>query len=209
MHTGHGLFLALEGGEGVGKSTQAELLAEWLEGAGCPVVRTREPGGTEVGARIRSLLLDPATGELNARTESLLYAADKAEHVDAVIQPALDAGSIVVSDRYTDSTLAYQGAGRMLDRAELESVVDWATRLVRPHLTIVLDTDPVSGLNRTSGRDRIEAEPWDFHRRVRDCFLDFARRDEGRYLVIDADQPPEQIHKTVRERVLPLVEGPG
>jgi len=200
-----GLFVAFEGGEGGGKSTQAGLLTRWLTDIGHTVVQTREPGGTDVGGQIRSILLDPDTGALSPRTESLLYAADKAEHVDTVIMPALQAGHIVVCDRYVDSTLAYQGAGRTLDVAELEGVVRWATRDLRPHLTVLLDIDPETGLARISGHDRIEAEPLDFHRRVRASFLDFAARDDPRYLVADASGDAEGIHHAIRARVTPLL----
>lgn len=203
MHTG--LFVAFEGGEGGGKSTQSGMLTRWLTELGHTVVLTREPGGTDVGAQIRSILLDPDTGVLSPRTESLLYAADKAEHVDTVMMPALRAGHIVVCDRYIDSTLAYQGAGRTLDVAELESVVRWATRDLRPDLTVVMDIDPAAGLERISGHDRIEAEPLDFHRRVRASFLEFADRDDARYLVADASGDPESIHRAIRERVTPLL----
>ena len=197
-YTDTGVFVALEGGEGGGKSTQARLLADWLEGRGARVLLTREPGGTEVGGRLRSILLDPATGHLSPRTEALVYAADKAEHVDAVVLPALERGEVVVTDRYVDSTLAYQGAGRAIDAAELEHVARWATADLRPHLTVVLDLDPVVGLARAGEPDRIEAEPLAFHQRVREHFLALAAADPQHYLVLDADQPPETVHAAIR-----------
>lgn len=202
-YTDSGVFVALEGGEGGGKSTQARLLADWLGAAGHEVLLTREPGGTDVGARLRSILLDPATGALSPRTEALVYAADKAEHVDAVVLPALARGEVVVTDRYVDSTLAYQGAGRALDAAELEHVARWATADLRPHVTVVLDLDPVVGLARAGEPDRIEAEPLDFHQRVRAHFLALADADPAHYLVVDADQPPDVVHAAVRAAVEP------
>ena len=134
-YTDSGVFVALEGGEGGGKSTQSALLVDWLRGLGHAVLPTREPGGTAVGAQLRHILLDPATGALSPRTEALVYAADKAEHVDALVLPALERGEVVVTDRYVDSTLAYQGAGRAIDAAELEHVARWATADLRPHVT--------------------------------------------------------------------------
>lgn len=206
MDTAAGLFVAFEGGEGSGKSTQARLLAEWLDSCGHRVVHTREPGGTPVGGKIRSILLDPTTGTMNSRTEALLYAADKAEHVETVILPALESGSVVACDRYIDSTLAYQGAGRTLAFDELEHIVRWATRGLRPHLTILLDIDPETGLTRCSDHDRIEAEPLDFHLRVRESFLGFARQDPSHYCVVDATQSAEQIQATVRAHIGPFLE---
>ena len=164
--------MCFEGGEGSGKSTQSTLLGEWLRDEGYAVRLTFEPGDTEVGRRMRQIVLDPATGELSHRTESLLYAADKSEHVDTVVQPALDRGEVVVTDRYVDSMLAYQGAGRDLDVAEVERVARWATRDLRPHLTVVLDLEPEHGLGRFEERDRIEGESLEFHERVREFYLD-------------------------------------
>ncbi|MCR4513648.1 dTMP kinase [Aeromicrobium sp. 50.2.37] len=202
-YTDSGVFIALEGGEGGGKSTQSRLLHDWLTAQGTPVLLTREPGGTEVGARLRSIVLDPATGDLSPRTEALVYAADKAEHVDAVVLPALERGEVVVTDRYVDSTLAYQGAGRAIDAVELEHVARWATADLRPHLTVVLDLDPRIGLSRAGEPDRIEAEPLDFHQRVREHFLALAAADPAHYLVLDADQPPEVVHAAIRAAVEP------
>ena len=202
-YTDSGVFIALEGGEGGGKSTQAGLLATWLEGRGHRVLLTREPGGTEVGRRLRSIVLGHETDDLSPRTEALLYAADKAEHVDAVVLPALAEGHVVVTDRYVDSSLAYQGAGRTLDVAEVERVQRWATADLRPHLTVVLDVDPVVGLSRFEGADRIEAEPLEFHQRVRQGFLDLAARDPEHYLVLPATGAPDEIHAQVRLAVEP------
>jgi len=200
-----GVFIALEGGEGAGKSTQAELLETWLSGTGHDVVLTREPGGTAVGAALRAILLDPDTGALSPRTEALVYAADRAEHVDALIRPALSTGCIVITDRYVDSTLAYQGAGRSLDAADLEQLAQIATGGLRPHLTVVLDIDPVDGLARAGEHDRIEAEPLDFHERVREHFLTLAKADPERYLVVSATDDAAAIHSTIRAAVQPLL----
>jgi dTMP kinase len=200
-----GVFIALEGGEGAGKSTQAKLLERWLTGAGHDVVLTREPGGTAVGAALRAILLDHDTGTLSSRAEALVYAADRAEHVDALIRPALAAGSIVITDRYVDSTLAYQGAGRSLDAADLEQLAQIATGGLRPHLTVVLDIDPVDGLARAGDHDRIEAEPLDFHQRVREQFLSLATADPDRYIVVSATEPPDAVHATIQAAVEPLL----
>ena len=167
VYASTGVFVCFEGGEGAGKSTQSKMLGERLEAAGHVVLLTHEPGATPVGAEVRRIVLDPSTGELADRTEALLYAADKAEHIHAVVRPALERGEVVVTDRYVDSTLAYQGAGRSLDAAELEWVARWATEDLRPHLTVLLDLDPAAGLTRFAGRDRIEGESIEFHQRVR------------------------------------------
>ncbi len=204
-YTDSGVFLCFEGGEGAGKTTQSRLLNEWLTGLGHPTLLTREPGGTEVGAELRRILLDPATGDLSPRTEALVYAADKAEHVDSLVLPALERGEVVVTDRYVDSSLAYQGAGRALDVAELEPVLRWATRGLRPHLTILLDLAPQAGLGRFDGRDRIEAEGIEFHQRVREGFLALAAADDQHYLVLDARAPVQEIHAAIRSRVEPLL----
>lgn len=198
-----GVFLALEGGEGAGKSTQAGLLVRWLEQVGHEVLLTREPGGTEVGTILRSIVLDNDTGELSPRTEALLYAADKAEHVDRVVLPALAEGRVVLTDRYVDSTLAYQGAGRALESSELEWVARWATSSLRPNLTIVLDIDPEIGHARFEGADRIEAEPLEFHQRVRQHFLDLAAADPAHYLVVPHGGTAEEIHTVIRAAVEP------
>jgi len=208
-----GLFIALEGGEGAGKSTQARLLAEALTGdgsAGGPeVVLTREPGDTTVGRSLRAILLDPDTGALSPRTETLLYAADKAEHVARVVRPALERGAVVITDRYVDSTLAYQGAGRALRVDEVEQVARWATEQLRPHLTVFLDLPAADGLRRAlpaGGPDRLEQEPVDFHERVRGHFRALAAADPEHYLVVDAARPPAEVAAAVLQRVGPLVE---
>ena len=200
-----GVFVCFEGGEGSGKSTQSALLGEWLRGEGYAVRLTFEPGDTEVGRRMREIVLDPATGELSHRTESLLYAADKSEHVDTVVQPALDRGEVVVTDRYVDSLLAYQGAGRALDVPDVERVARWATGDLRPHLTVLLDLEPEHGLGRFEERDRIEGESVEFHHRVHAAFRDIAAADPDHYLVLDARAPMDEIAASVRERLRPLL----
>ena len=203
--TDTGLFVCLEGGEGSGKSTQSRLLREHLESLGHEVVLTFEPGDTPVGAEMRRIVLSPETGELSDRTEVLLYAADKAEHVDTLVLPALSRGAVVITDRYVDSTLAYQGAGRTLPADEVEHVARWATGDLRPHLTVVLDLEPSAGLGRFEGRDRIEGESLEFHQRVRRAFLDMAATDPDHYLVLDARLPVAEIAATIRTRVEALL----
>lgn len=170
---------------------------------GPQVLLTREPGGTDVGAALRAILLDPGTGDLSPRTEALIYAADKAEHVDTVILPALADGAVVITDRYVDSTLAYQGAGRALHVGELEPLARWATGDLRPHVTVVLDIDPTVGLSRAGEPDRIEGEPIEFHQRVRQHFLELAAADPAHYVVLGADESPEAVHERVRAAVGP------
>lgn len=205
QHTDSGVFVCFEGGEGAGKSTQSRLLAEWLREQTHPVLLTFEPGDTPVGQDIRRIVLDPATGHLADRTEALLYAADKAEHIEKVVRPALATGAVVITDRYVDTSLAYQGTGRGIDAAELEHVLRWATGDLRPDLTVVLDLEPEHGLGRFEGRDRIEGESVEFHQRARRGFLDLAAADPDHYLVLDAKQPVELLAEAIRERVAPLV----
>ena len=206
VYAATGCFVAFEGGEGAGKSTQCEALRTWLEAEGYDVVLTHEPGDTEVGQKLRKIVLDPATGDISHRTEALLYAADKAEHVDRVVAPALARGAVVVTDRYVDSTLAYQGAGRDLVDRDVERVARWATGDLRPHLTVLLDLPPEQGLTRFEERDRIEAESVDFHERVRQMFLQLAGVAPEHYLVVDARRPVEEIAGEIRSRLRPLLE---
>lgn len=201
VYAERGLFLCFEGGEGAGKSTQSKLLRDWLVAEGREVLLTFEPGDTEVGRKVREIVLSPATGHLADETEALLYAADKAEHLDKVVRPALRAGAVVITDRYVDSTLAYQGAGRSIPPAELEHVARWATGDLRPHLTVLLDLEPSAGLTRFAERDRIEGEPLEFHQRVRAAFLDLAARDPEHYLVLDARDDVETVAAAIRARV--------
>ncbi|NBE49840.1 dTMP kinase [Streptomyces boluensis] len=203
-----GFFIALEGGDGAGKSTQAEALAEWIRAKGHEVVLTREPGATPVGKRLRSILLDVSSAGLSHRAEALLYAADRAEHVDTVVRPALERGAVVISDRYIDSSVAYQGAGRDLSPTEIARISRWATDGLVPHLTVLLDVSPEAARERfTEAPDRLESEPAEFHARVRAGFLTLAAADAGRYLVVDAGQEPEAVTTVVRHRLdqmLPL-----
>ncbi|MGW5059331.1 dTMP kinase [Streptomyces sp. NPDC004096] len=205
-----GFFIALEGGDGAGKSTQAEALAEWIRGKGHEVVLTREPGATPVGKRLRSILLDVSSAGLSHRAEALLYAADRAEHVDTVVRPALERGAVVISDRYIDSSVAYQGAGRDLSPTEIARINRWATNGLVPHLTVLLDVAPETARERfTEAPDRLESEPAEFHARVRSGFLTLAAADPGRYLVVDAGQEPEAVSTVIRHRLdqmLPLSE---
>lgn len=206
----NGFFLALEGGDGAGKSTQAEALAEWIRAKGHEVVLTHEPGATPVGKRLRSILLDVSSAGLSHRAEALLYAADRAEHVDTVVRPALERGAVVISDRYIDSSVAYQGAGRDLSPTEIARISRWATNGLVPHLTVLLDVDPQAARERfTEAPDRLESEPAEFHARVRAGFLTLAAADPGRYLVVDGGQEPEAVTTAVRhrlDRMLPLSE---
>ncbi|MEJ8636441.1 dTMP kinase [Streptomyces sp. MS2.AVA.5] len=205
---GTGFFLAIEGGDGAGKSTQVEALAQWIRAKGHEVVVTREPGATPVGKRLRSILLDVSSAGLSNRAEALLYAADRAEHVGSVVRPALERGAIVISDRYIDSSVAYQGAGRDLSPTEIARISRWATDGLVPHLTVLLDVSPEAARERfTEAPDRLESEPAEFHQRVRSGFLTLAAADPGRYLVVDAGQEPEAVTTVVRHRLdqlLPL-----
>ncbi|AWK10408.1 dTMP kinase [Streptomyces spongiicola] len=205
-----GFFIAVEGGDGAGKSTQVEVLAEWIRAKGHEVVVTREPGATPVGKRLRSILLDVSSAGLSHRAEALLYAADRAEHVDTVVRPALERGAVVISDRYIDSSVAYQGAGRDLSPTEIARISRWATDGLVPHLTVLLDVSPETARERfTEAPDRLESEPAEFHGRVRAGFLTLAAADPGRYLVVDAGQEPEAVTTVVRhrlDRMLPLSE---
>ncbi|WP_298255069.1 dTMP kinase [uncultured Arthrobacter sp.] len=199
-----GLFIALEGGDGAGKSTQASLLCRALEEDGRTVVRTREPGGTPIGEKLRALVLEHGHGDIDARTEALLFAASRAAHVHQVIVPALTRGDVVVCDRYIDSSVAYQGAGRNLGAQAVLDVNRWATDGLRPDLTVLLDVDPAEGRSRRSGRlaeDRLEAEPDAFHTSIRSAFLDLARQDPARYLVLSAAGSPDAIHEAILEQL--------
>jgi dTMP kinase len=207
---GHrGLLIAFEGGEGAGKSTQVRLLYEWLTAQGRAARATFEPGGTPAGAAVRAIVLDRAHTGLSPRAEALLYAADRAEHAHAVLRPALAAGEVVVTDRYVDSSLAYQGAGRTIGLDDVAAISRWATQGLRPDLTVLLDLPPETGLARARGRavaDRVESESLAFHQRVRDTFRTLAAAAPGRYLVLDATRAVEALAADVRERVGALLE---
>jgi dTMP kinase len=199
-----GTFIAFEGGEGTGKSTQSKLLKKWLEDRGETVVLSREPGGTDLGQGLRKILLGHETGEISPRAEALLYAADRAHHVYSVIRPALAKGEVVISDRYFDSSIAYQGAGRILSPGEVARISRWATESLFPTLTIVIDLSAETGIGRLKSHDRLEAEPLAFHERVRQEFLQIARLDPERYLVVDGTQTIEQIHHEIINRVVTI-----
>jgi dTMP kinase len=195
-----GLFIVFEGGDGAGKSTQVALLREALERAGRHVTVTRQPGGTPLGQQIRDLVLH---GEHVApRAEALLFAADKAHHVDMLIRPALQRGEVVISDRYTDSSVAYQGAGRDLGAQEVHDLNMWAVQDLVPDLTVVVDISAEEGRRRRGEvHDRLESEEDDFHEAIRQHFLSMAQGNPERYLIVDGTQPPEQIHAEVMNRL--------
>jgi dTMP kinase len=198
-----GLFITLEGGDGSGKSTQSALLTGWLTAAGHTVVVTREPGGTSLGLELRDIVLH-RRGEIAPRAEALLYAADRAHHVATLVRPALDRGDIVVQDRYIDSSVAYQGAGRVLDGSEVRDVSTWASEGLLPDLTILLDLPAADGRDRMATRtkyDRLEAEESDFHERVRAGYLGLAAAEPERFLVLDARDAVETIAAGIRARV--------
>lgn len=199
-----GLFIALEGGDGAGKSTQAGLLRDWLQGLGRTVVVTREPGGTDFGRTVRELVLHG--DHVAPRAEALLFAADRAHHVETLIRPALRRGEVVITDRYMDSSIAYQGAGRDLGVDEVRELSIWATGGLVPALTVLVDLPAAVGRTRRDGvHDRLESEADAFHDAVREHFLALAGADPDRYLVVDGELPPEQIHRLVRARVAPCL----
>jgi dTMP kinase len=195
-----GLFVAFEGGDGAGKTTQVRLLAEALRGAGLDVLETRQPGGTDLGVQLRTLVLHG--DHVSPRAEALLYATDKAHHVDTVITPALGAGRVVITDRYIDSAIAYQGAGRDLGSQEVAEIQLWAVAGLVPHLTVVLDVPAGTGRSRRGDvHDRLESEGDDFHEAVRAHFRALADAEPERYLVVDATLPPDEIHSRVLARL--------
>jgi dTMP kinase len=203
--TAPGLFVCFEGGDGAGKSTQVRLLTQALESRGRRVVVTRQPGGTPLGQQIRDLVLHG--DHMDARAEALLFAADKAHHVETLIRPALAEGAVVITDRYVDSSITYQGAGRDLGAGEIRDLQHWAVGGVLPDLTIVLDVAPEVGrARRGEVHDRLESEADAFHAAVRQGYLDLAAADPGRYLVLDASEPVESLHAAVLARVDHLLE---
>lgn len=203
-----GIFITLEGGDGVGKSTQASLLEQWLRSQGRTVLRTREPGGTEVGDGIREIVLHHR-GDIAPRAEALLYAADRAHHIASVVRPALARGDVVIQDRYLDSSVAYQGVGRQLDSGEIRRLSLWATEGLLPDVTILLDLHEGEARSRLDAArtryDRLEAEAADFHARVREAFLALATAEPGRFLVLDAAAPVAALADAIRTRVAPLL----
>lgn len=201
------MFVAFEGGDGAGKSTQVRLLAAALRADGHQVRTTREPGDGPIGPQIRELLLGHTHAALSDRAEALLFAADRAEHVAAVIRPALAEGSVVITDRYVDSSIAYQGVGRGLGVEAIVALSQFATEGLRPDLTVVIDLPTLLGRARLAGvrADRIERESDALHARVRQAFLDQARSAPERYLLVDGAQPPEVIAESVAARVKELL----
>jgi dTMP kinase len=206
QHERTGLFITLEGGDGSGKSTQAALLEQWLTELGRTVVRTREPGGTDAGVEIREIVLHHR-GDIAPRAEALLYAADRAHHVETLVRPALARGEVVLQDRYIDSSVAYQGAGRVLDPDEIRGLSLWATGGLLPDLTILLDLDETTARERLDTSrtryDRLEAEKGEFHARVRGAYLELAAAEPERFLVVDASRPVEEIAAEIRQRLSP------
>ncbi|MCO7204614.1 dTMP kinase [Microbacterium sp. CnD16-F] len=201
-----GLWITLEGGDGSGKTTQAALLEQWLREQGRRVVRTREPGGTDVGVLIRDIVLHHR-GDIAPRAEALLYAADRAHHVATLVRPAIERGDVVLQDRYLDSSVAYQGAGRVLDGGEIRDLSLWATEGALPDITVLLDVDPATARGRLDAADkpfdRLEAEKSAFHERVRAAFLALAEADPDRFLVVDATRAIDEIAAEIRSRVAP------
>ena len=201
---GPGLFITFEGGDGAGKTTQASLLEEWLRESGRAVVRTREPGGTDVGVLVRDIVLHHR-GHIAPRAEALLYAADRAHHIETVVRPAIARGDVVIQDRYLDSSVAYQGAGRVLDADDVRDLSLWATGGLLPDLTVLLDLDPAAARTRLDAEakpfDRLEAEKGEFHARVRTGFLALAAAEPARFVVLDARQPVPELAARVREAV--------
>lgn len=203
-----GLFITFEGGDGVGKSTQVAKLVDYLENAGHSVITTREPGGTELGVEIRNIVLHHR-GEIAPRSEALLYAADRAHHIATLVRPALERGDVVIQDRYFDSSVAYQGAGRVLDGSEIRNISLWATENLIPDLTVLLDLDPADARVRLDAEakefDRLENEKHEFHSRVRDGFLALAAVEPERWLVLNAAEDREVLAATIAKRVNQLL----
>ena len=207
---GRGLFIAFEGGDGAGKSTQARLLGQTLADRGLKGVHTREPGGTALGKTLRELVLHGPDGSGSPRAEALIFAADRAHHVATLVRPALDRGAVVITDRYLDSSVAYQGAARQLGHDEVRDLSLWAVEGLVPDLTVLLDVPTAEGRSRRGDEhDRLEREADDFHERVRRTFLDLAAREPARYAVLDATLPPDVLAAEVRARVAPLLVREG
>lgn len=214
--TERGLFLNFEGTEGCGKSTQLRLLAQRLRQEGYQTLETVEPGGTAIGAQIRRILLDPANQALSPMAELLLYFASRAQNVDERIRPAMEAGTIVLTDRFTDSSMAYQGYGRGLGADHVRNLDRIACRGLAPDITLLFDIDLETGLRRARSRNvtqdtvnesRIDEEALEFHRRVRDAYHHMAAEEPGRFRIIDANHDPETIHRAVWDVLRPRLEG--
>ena len=207
-----GLYLTIEGLDGSGKTTQLDALAAWLTDAGHTVVATREPGGTEVGQLVRDIVLHHR-GDIAPRAEALLFAADRAHHIATKVRPALERGEVVIQDRYIDSSVAFQGAGRVLDPVEVRRLSEWATEGLYPALTVLLDIDPGVARERIDAAqkvfDRIEAEAVEFSRRIRAAYLEMAAAQPERWLVLDAALPADELAAAIRERVSGLLRSSG
>src|SRR6266545_1914749 len=200
-----GVLVAFEGVEGAGKGTQIRLAREYLEAEGWQVLVTREPGGTEVGERLRELLLDPRIGQVEPRTEALMFAASRSQHVATVIRPALEEGKVVLCDRYVDSSLAYQGVARGLGEQDVLTLNVWATQGLFPDLVILLHIEPELGLNRAGTADRIESEGASFMAKVADAYLRIAEEHPERFVTVNADRPPDVVHEDVRDALRRLL----
>jgi len=203
-----GLFLTFEGGDGSGKTTQINRLVAWLESQGRTVVLTREPGGTDLGVELRNIVMH-RKGFIAPRAEALLYAADRSHHIHTLVRPALERGDIVVQDRYLDSSVAYQGAGRVLDPDEVRELSLWGTERLMPDLTVLLDVPATVAKARQAAEDRdydrLEAEAEDFHTRVRESYLALAEAEPERFLVVNGELPIEEIHQVIITRVSDLL----
>jgi dTMP kinase len=203
-----GLFLTFEGGDGSGKTTQINRLVAWLESQGQTVVLTREPGGTDLGVELRNIVMH-RKGFIAPRAEALLYAADRSHHIHTLVRPALERGDIVVQDRYLDSSVAYQGAGRVLDPDEVRELSLWGTERLMPDLTVLLDVPASVAKARQAAEDRdydrLEAEAEEFHTRVRESYLALAEAEPGRFLVVNGELPIEEIHQVIITRVSDLL----
>jgi dTMP kinase len=201
-----GLFITFEGGEGCGKSTQSRLLLKKLEQQNIPVVLTHEPGGTALGNELRKILKGKRDSSISPQAELFLLAASRAQLVAEVIRPALEEGKVVLCDRFTHSTMVYQGYGRGLDFTAIKMVNNMATRYLNPDLIILLDISPEQGLARKQSlKDRFELEDLSFHRRVREGYLKMAAAEPDRWLVIDASLPKRKIAEIIRDRVSQLL----
>jgi len=203
-----GLYVTFEGLDGSGKTTQLERLAAWLRDVGHTVVATREPGGTEVGQLVRDIVLHHR-GDIAPRAEALLFAADRAHHIATKVRPALERGEVVLQDRYIDSSVAFQGGGRVLDPGEVRGLSEWATEGLYPELTVLLDLDPAVARGRIDAAqkvfDRIEAEAVEFNQRIRAAYLAMAEAHPERWLVLDATRTPDELQAQLREHVAGLL----